>query len=227
MQVWEWIRQWTGNLGGMIVMPIGIFLTAIVFGIKPGKAFVNALQIAIGYFFLIIVISALSSFLAPMTQAISTQTRLSTAIPDIGVSIHFPIAFSFPAAALMIPLGMLVNFVLLKLRLTRTVDLDIWNYWTWMFSWGCVQGLTGNVFYGFAAFVITGVLSLVLGDLQSKYIQEAYGLPGISFPHAFSSFFGLLAWPFMWIFDLFKWKEGYRKISRKSRENWDFWATRS
>jgi PTS system galactitol-specific IIC component len=104
-------------------------------------------------------------------------------------------------AAFMIPLGMLVNAAMLAIKATRTVDIDVWNFWTWMFSWACVQGVTGSAFFGFLAFVFTGAVSLVLGDLQAKYIKKSYNMPGVSFPHAFSSFFGLMAWPFMWLFD--------------------------
>jgi len=119
----------------------------------------------------------------------------------------------------MIPLGMLVNFVMLLLKATKTVDIDVWNFWPWMFSWACVQGVTGNAFFGFLAFVFTGVVSLVLGDLQAKYIEKYYNMPGISFPHPFSSFFGLLAWPFMWLFDripgLKDWEADIESLQKK------------
>jgi PTS system galactitol-specific IIC component len=192
---------WINDLGPTVMLPIVLFLIGLAFRVKAGTAFVNALKVGIGFFGLNVMIGVVAQNIGPLASAIVERTGLALAIPDVGVGLHFAITFAMPAAAFMIPLGLLVNLVMLALRLTKTLDIDVWNFWPWMFSWALVQGLTGNVFLGFLAFVFTGVISLVLGDLQAKYIQENYNLPGISFPHPFSSFFGLLAWPFVWLFD--------------------------
>lgn len=192
---------WINSLGATVILPIALFFIGIAFKLKPGQAFVNGLKVGIGFFGLNVMIGVVASNIGPLASAIVEKTGLALSIPDVGVSLHFPIAFALPSAAFMIPLGILVNIVMLLLKLTKTVDIDVWNFWPWMFSWACVQGLTGNAFFGFLAFVFTGVVSLVLGDLQAKYIEKYYNMPGISFPHPFSSFFGLIAWPFMWLFD--------------------------
>jgi len=192
---------WINSLGATVILPIALFFIGIAFKLKPGQAFVNGLRVGIGFFGLNLMIGVVSSNIGPLANAIVERTGLALSIPDVGVSLHFPIAFALPASAFMIPLGILVNVVMLWLGLTKTVDIDVWNFWPWMFSWACVQGLTGSALFGFLAFVFTGVVSLVLGDLQAKYIEKYYNMPGISFPHPFSSFFGLLAWPFVWLFD--------------------------
>jgi PTS system galactitol-specific IIC component len=193
--------NWINSLGATVILPIALFLIGLGFKVKPGKAFVNALKVGIGFFGLNVMIGVVASNIGPLANAIVERTGLALEIPDVGVGLHFGISFSLAAAAFMIPLGILVNLVMLALKLTKTLDIDVWNFWPWMFSWALVQGLTGSPLLGFVAFVVTGVLSLVLGDMQAKYIQEAYDLPGITFPHPFSSFWGLLAMPFMWLFD--------------------------
>lgn len=195
------VFEWINSLGATVILPIALFFVGWAFGVKPGKAFVNALKVGIGFFGLNVMIGVVGENIGPLASALVEQTGLELAIPDVGVGLHFGMTFSLPAAGFMIPLGILLNFVMLILGLTKTVDIDVWNFWPWMFSWALVQGLTGSPIFGFIAFVFTGVVSLVLGDLQAKYIQENYDLPGITFPHPFSSFFGLLAWPFMWVFD--------------------------
>ncbi len=192
---------WINSLGATVMLPIALFLIGLAFRVKPGSAFVNALKVGIGFFGLNVMIGVVAQNIGPLASAIVERTGLHLSIPDVGVGLHFGITFAMPAAAFMIPLGILVNVVMLLLRLTKTVDIDVWNFWPWMFSWALVQGLTGSALFGFLAFVFTGVVSLVLGDLQAKYIQESYNLPGITFPHPFSSFWGLIAWPFEWVFD--------------------------
>ncbi len=192
---------WINSLGATVMLPIALFLIGLAFGVKAGQSLVNGLKVGIGFFGLNVMIGVVASNIGPLANAIVTRTGLQLAIPDVGVGVHFGLTFALSAAAFMIPLGILVNIALLALKMTRTLDIDVWNFWPWMFSWALVQGLTGSPLWGFVAFVFTGVVSLVLGDLQAKYIQQAYNLPGISFPHPFSSFWGLLAWPFMWLFD--------------------------
>jgi PTS system galactitol-specific IIC component len=192
---------WINSLGATVMLPIALFLIGLAFRVKAGSAFVNALKVGIGFFGLNVMIGVVAQNIGPLASAIVERTGLHLSIPDVGVGLHFGITFAMPAAAFMIPLGILVNVVMLLLKFTKTVDIDVWNFWPWMFSWALVQGLTGSALFGFLAFVFTGVVSLVLGDLQAKYIQEYYNLPGITFPHPFSSFWGLIAWPFEWVFD--------------------------
>ena len=192
---------WINSLGATVMLPFALFLIGLAFKVKAGQAFVNALKVGIGFFGLNVMIGVVASNIGPLASAIVQRTGLSLSIPDVGVGLHFGMSLSLASAAFMIPLGILINVIMLALRWTKTLDIDVWNFWPWMFSWALVQGLTGSVLFGFLAFVFTGVVSLVLGDLQAKYIQESYNLPGITFPHPFSSFWGLLAWPFMWVFD--------------------------
>ncbi len=192
---------WINTLGATVMLPIALFIIGRAFRVKAGNALVNGLKVGIGFFGLNTMIGVVATNIGPLASAIVQRTGLHLAIPDVGVGLHFSITFSLAAAAFMIPLGLLVNIVMLALRWTKTVDIDIWNFWPWMFSWALVQGLTGSPIMGFVAFVFTGVVSLVLGDMQASYIQKYYDLPGISFPHPFSSFWGLLALPFMWAFD--------------------------
>ncbi len=211
--------EWINSSGALVVLPIGLFFVGIAFKIKPGQAFVNALRVGIGFFAINVMINAAAANLIPLIGMAAEKTGWALTVPDLGVSLHFPIAFSLPAAVFMIPLGMLVNFVMLIIKATKTVDIDVWNFWPWMFSWACVQGVTGSAFFGFLAFVFTGAASLVLGDLQAKYIQKYYDMPGVSFPHPFSSFFGLMAWPFAWLFDripgLKDWEADIESLQKK------------
>src|SRR4030042_3314250 len=123
------------SLGPTVSLPIALFLIGIGFKIKPGQAFVNALRVGIGFFGLNVMIGVVASNIGPLASAIVERTGLALSIPDVGVGLHFPISFALPAAAFMIPLGILVSFVMLLLKASKTVDIDVWNFWPWMFSW--------------------------------------------------------------------------------------------
>lgn len=211
---------WINSLGVTVMLPVALFLIGLAFGVKPGVALVNGLKVGIGFFGLnTLLYSVVASNIGSLASAIVARTGLPLSIPDVGVGLHFSITFSLAAAAFMIPLGILVNVVMLALKLTKTVNIDLWNFRPWVFFWACVQGLTGSPLLGFLAFLFTGVISILLGDRQAKHIQEAYDLPGISFPHPFSSFFGLLAEPFVWAFDRIPGLKDWNRTSRRCRKS--------
>ena len=132
------------------------------------------------------------------------------AIPDIGVGLNIAIAFSWKFAGFFIPAGILLNLFMLFIKATKTIDIDVWNFWPWAFSAQLVYMVTGSFVWSWVAFFATGVISLLLGDVQAHAIQKGYNLPGITFPHPFSTFFTLLAPPFEKLFESIP---GFRNIN--------------
>ena len=50
-------------------------------------------------------------------------------IVDIGWEGLSAVAWSTSFAILIVPLGMILNYILIKVRFTKTMDIDVWNYW--------------------------------------------------------------------------------------------------
>ena len=76
-----------------------------------------------------------------------------------------------------------INLVMLVTRLTKTLNIDIWNFWHFAFIGSLVAIASGSVAYGLIAAAVAAVLALFLGDWTARAVQDFYGLPGISIPH--------------------------------------------
>ena len=131
--------------------------------------------------------------ITPVANALTTKTGLQLPIVDGGVGVEILIAFTFKYAGLMIPMGILLNVILLSIKFTKTVDVDVWNFWSWLLSAQLVYLVTNSYIWAWVAFFVTGIISLKLGDIQAPKMQEVYGLPNISFPHPMSTVYALLA----------------------------------
>jgi len=201
----EAISGFLVQVGPTVMLPVGLFLVALLFGIKPIRAFVSALKAGIGILGLNIMLGFVGSSLGPVAQGIVARTGLSLPIPDLGVGTMIMIAWAPVYAALTIPAGVLLNVILLALRVTKTIEIDIWQYCTWTYSAAVVYAVTGSPIGAVLAFVATGVISFVLGDRQAPAIQEHFNLEGCSFPHSFSAPFALLAGPANRLFDAIPW----------------------
>ena len=159
------------------MMSIVVALLAIIFGTKPGKAVRAGLTVGVGLVGINTIFGLLGANLGPATQAMVERYG------DVGWPAASAIAMATNVGAMIIPLGLLVNIVMLLTNTTQTVNVDIWNYWHFAFTGALVAGVTGNIGYGFIAAAVNMVIVLVIGDLTAPAVAKYNGLEGISIPH--------------------------------------------
>lgn len=171
------------TLGSTVLLPIIIFLFALALGAKPGRAFRAAVTIGIAFIGINLVIGLMWTNLSNVGQAIVTNTGLQLDTMDVGWPSAAAIAFGSQVGLWVIPIALLVNVVLLLTRLTKTLNIDIWNFWHFAFIGSMVAVVTTSLWMGMLAAAIAAALALFLGDWTAKAVQSFYGTPGISIPH--------------------------------------------
>ena len=62
-------------------------------------------------------------------QQMGEKFGTSLNVLDIGVGVGGPLAFSTSLGILMIPISLILNFILVMLGWTKTLNVDIWNFW--------------------------------------------------------------------------------------------------
>jgi len=79
--------------------------------------------------------------------------------------------------------GIVVNLILLALGLTKTFDIDIWNFWHWAFVGGTIMTWTGDLAFSLLAAVSYEVFCLKVADWTVKPLWETFpGYKGYSIP---------------------------------------------
>ena len=187
--------QWFVNLGASVMLPILLFIFALILRIKPGKAFKAGLTVGIGFIGLNLIITLLTKNLGPASHAMVKNFGLHLSTLDIGWPAGSAVAYGTVLGSLAIPVGVITNVILLLVGLTKTLDVDVWNYWHIAFTGSIVYAITHN----FALGIFT--IIYLLADMSAPYIQKQYGLPGISFPQGASAPGYLLALPLNWLMD--------------------------
>ena len=171
------------NLGATVVLPIIIFFVALILGAKPGKAFRAGVTIGIAFIGINLVIGLMWGTLSGAAQAMVTNWNIQRDVVDVGWPSAAAIAFGTDVGLWVIPIAILVNLVLLVFKLTKTLNIDIWNYWHFAFLGSMVFIATNNLVYGLVTAAIAAAMALFLGDWTAKAVQSFYNLPGISIPH--------------------------------------------
>ena len=114
---------------------------------------------------------------------------LALSTVDIGWPAASAIAFGTTIGLIIIPIGLIVNIVMLLTNTTQTLDVDIWNYWHFAFTGSLIYVLTGNFAYGIIAAILNMVIIMVIGDYTAPKVEETLGMPGVSLPHGFTAAF--------------------------------------
>ena len=161
----------------------------MVLGAKFGKALRGGLTVGIGFIGLNLVTGLMGENLAPAVQQMAQRFGLALSTVDIGWPAASAIAFGTTIGLIIIPIGLIVNIVMLLTNTTQTLDVDIWNYWHFAFTGSLIYVLTGNFAYGIIAAILNMVIIMVIGDYTAPKVEETLGMPGVSLPHGFTAAF--------------------------------------
>ena len=111
---------------------------------------------------------------------------LSLGIFDMGWPAAASVAYNTSVGAFIIPVCLAVNIVMLLTKTTKTVNIDLWNYWHFAFIGAVVYFACGNIWWGFFAAIICYIITLIMADLTADKFQKYYdGMDGISIPQPF------------------------------------------
>jgi len=174
------------GLGASVMMPIIITLLGVIMGAKFGKALRAGLTVGVGFIGLNLVIGFLGGNLGPAVQQMVSNLGLSLTVIDVGWPAAAAIAFASRVGAVVIPIALAVNIVMVLTKTTQTVNIDVWNFWHYAFTGALVTFATDSFIFGVIAAVIQAVMTLVLADWTAKGVEEYCGLPGVSIPHGLS-----------------------------------------
>lgn len=193
--------QWFINLGSTVMIPILLIVFAIALGTKISKAIKSGITIGIGFIGLGLVIGLLVSSLGDAAQAMIKNFGLTLNIIDVGWPATSAIAYSTVLGSMAIPIGIGVNIFLLIFGLTKTLDIDLWNFWHGAFIGSIIFATTDNITLGILSIISYYLFIFWISDFMQKDIAEFYGFPNITFPHGTSAPGYLIAKPLNKIFN--------------------------
>ncbi len=184
------------NLGPTVMLPLTITIIGMIFGQGFKKAFRSGITIGIGFVGINLVVGLLTTNLGGAAQQMVTRYGLHLSIIDVGWPAAAAISWASPIAAIMIPIAMLVNLVMLAIKVTNVVDIDIWNYWHFTAAGATVYVLTnGNWLLSILAGILYEIAVLKIADKTAPMVQEFFGLEGVSLPTGSTAACGLIGIP--------------------------------
>ena len=181
------IIQYIVDLGSYVFVPILMCIIGLIFGLKPSKAIKAGVTVGIGLIGVSIVSTLTADSLSPVINEMVKVLNLNLTAIDVGGSPAAAVGFGSLLGAALIIVILITNIVLVALKLTKTVNVDIYHFWYFAITAGFVQLLTGSYWLAILAGVTHAILGLKVADVMAHRTQEIIGIDAISIPHGFAA----------------------------------------
>jgi PTS system galactitol-specific IIC component len=199
----EQVFSYIISLGASVMMPILFTIIGLCIGLKFGKSLKSGLYVGVGFVGLGIVTALLTNNFGGPLSEISELYDLQLGVFDMGWPAAAAVAYNTAVGALIIPICLGVNFLMLITKTTRTVNIDLWNYWHFAFIGAVAYFVMGeSLAWGYFAAIVCYINTLVMADLTADRFQRYYeGMDGISIPQPFCQSFTAFALGINWLLD--------------------------
>ncbi len=174
------------SLGASVMMPIIFFVVGLIFRMKPAKAFKAGMLVGVGFTGVSMVINLLLGALGPASKAMVARLGLHLTVTDVGWATASTIGWGSPIMPIAVIGFLIINAILLVLNVTKTVGIDIFNFWIFLLLGAVIYAGTGNFWIAIVATWVIYAITLVVADFTQPIIQKQFpkkDLKGISFPH--------------------------------------------
>jgi PTS system galactitol-specific IIC component len=171
------------DMGAPVMMPILMTLLGLALGQGFAKSVRAGLTVGVGFVAIGLAVGLLVQVVGPKAMAFADVLGLKLDVLDVGWPMGAAVSFASPIAAALIPTILLLNALLVAAKQTRTVDVDLWNYWHFIYTGALVNAATGSMALGVLAACITAVVIFKLADWTAPAVEHHFGLEGISLPH--------------------------------------------
>ncbi|SBV97119.1 conserved membrane hypothetical protein [uncultured Eubacteriales bacterium] len=197
------------GVGAVALLPLMILILGLIFRMKFLQALKSGLLVGIGFQGLKLVVSFLVATLSPVLNFWASGDAGFT-IVDVGWETLSAAAWSQSFAGLMVPLGLLLNFILIRVKATKTLNVDVWNYWHLIKSAAILSfvltavGLsgTGNYVVSVLFGLLLSVMICIVGDKIAPAWQGYFGLEGTTCTTVLQLGTTLpIAWAVNWLLD--------------------------
>lgn len=177
------------------MMPVIFTILGVCIGIKFGDALKAGLKVGVGFVGLSIVTALLTSALGPALNSVVEIYGLQLKVFDMGWPAAAAVAYNTAVGAFIIPVCLGVNLLMLLTRTTRTVNIDLWNYWHFAFIGAVIYFASDSLAWGFFGAIVCYIVTLVIADMTALKFQRYYkDMDGISIPQPFCAGFVPFAW---------------------------------
>ena len=163
-----------------VMLPIFMLATALIVRMKTAEAFLCALKLAVGFAGIFIVFAYFVDNIKPAVEAISTVRGLNYPVLDVGWPPLAAITWTSPIAPVSIIFIVVINIVMIATNTTKTIYIDMWNFWHLALAGAFILNVTGNFLLGLSAVLLITVYTIKNADWTAPHVEKEEKLEGVT-----------------------------------------------
>lgn len=166
------------ELGGPGLMFILISLFSLALGVSLSKSLEGGLKLGIALTGVGAVIGMLTDNFAPALQAFVKSTGIELPIIDVGWAPLATITWGSAYTLYFLLVLIIVNIIMLSLNWTKTLDVDIFNFWHLSIIGLLVMYYSNNnLFLATILVIFLGVLKFFNSDVMKPTFNDLLDMP--------------------------------------------------
>lgn len=166
------------DLGAVVLLPVVIAILGLFFRMNPSQAIRSGLLVGIGFQGIVLVINHL--LLPTIQPALDYYSALGSGydVVEIGFAALGGASWTTPYAVFVIPAIVIVNIVLLRLKATKVLNVDIWNFMHFLVPGALAYVLFDSALIGFLVTLALSVIDLFVAERVAPAWGTYFGLEG-------------------------------------------------
>lgn len=216
------------DFGAAPIMLIVLTLIAFTVGVNFFRALEGGIKLAIALTAIGSIINLLTNAFQPAVVAFVKATGLHLGTTDLGWAPLATITWGSPYTLFFLLIMVIVNIVMLTLKLTDTLDVDIFDIWHMSFTGLLAIYFGANLLTGTLLVIFVGVMKIFNSDLMKPTFNDLLG--NWDNPMT-STHLNYMMNPVIMVFNkifdvVFPWLDKYDFDAAKLNEKIGFWGSR-
>lgn len=166
------------DIGAVALLPIVMTLLGIIFGMGIKKSLRAGLYVGVGFQGLSLVVDLLMSTINPAIEYYKGLGGERFTTVDMGWAALGGASWSAPFAAVAMLLIVMVNVVLIILRRTKVLNVDVWNFIHFLIPGTLSYALTGSYVVGLLVTVGLSIVTLFISEKFAERWGDYFGVEG-------------------------------------------------
>lgn len=217
------------NLGAAPLMTIVLTIIALCFKVKPTKALEGGLKLGIALTGIGAIIGILTTAFAGAMSDFVARTGISLNVTDVGWAPLATITWGSPYTLYFLLILVFVNVVMLFLKKTNTLDVDIFDIWHLSIVGLLAIFCGANLLVATILVIFIGVLKIINSDLMKPTFNDLLNAPD-SNPMT-TTHMNFMMNPIIMLFDrifdlIFPWLDKYDFDAAKLNAKIGFWGSK-
>lgn len=163
-----------------VMLPFFIFIIALSVRMSLGKACISSLKMGVGFAGIFVIFAFFVDNIKPAVEAIILIRHLDFPVLDVGWPPLAAITWSSSLAPISIPLIIALNIIMIATNTTRTIYIDIWNYWHLALAGAFIMASSQSLTLGLVATSLITIYTIKMADWSAPHVEQQVNLQGVT-----------------------------------------------